>query len=100
MASPDGTLLGAPLVTDILAACETWPRGVVSSDFARPFSSAIPTLLMSGGRDPVTPPDLADSAAATLTKSERYIDPTKGHATLDDQGRAVLADFIQGIKRD
>ncbi|MGZ7040115.1 MAG: alpha/beta hydrolase, partial [Thermoanaerobaculia bacterium] len=85
---------------DILAACDAWPRGAVSPDFARPFTSSIPTLLMSGGRDPVTPPDLADSVATTLTRSERYLDPSKGHATLDDQGRTALAVFIQGIEPD
>jgi len=99
-ANAEATLLGAPVVADILAACEAWPRGAVSPDFARPFASSIPTLLMSGGRDPVTPPDLADSVATTFTQSERYLDPSKGHATLDDQGRAALAVFIQGIKRD
>jgi pimeloyl-ACP methyl ester carboxylesterase len=94
------TLLGAPAAADLLAACSAWPRGAVSPDFARPFVSSIPTLLISGGRDPVTPPDLADSVATTLTQSERYLDPSKGHATLDDQSRTALAVFIQGFKRD
>jgi pimeloyl-ACP methyl ester carboxylesterase len=97
-AAVDGTDLGAPAAADLLAACAVWPRGLVSADFARPVASAIPTLLMSGGRDPVTPPDLADSVATTLTRSERYLDPTKGHATLDDQARTLMAVFIQGIR--
>jgi pimeloyl-ACP methyl ester carboxylesterase len=94
------TLLGAPAAADLLAACSVWPHAAVSPDFARPFVSSIPTLLISGGRDPVTPPDIADSVAMTLTQSERYVDPTKGHATLDDQSRTALALFIQGIKPD
>jgi pimeloyl-ACP methyl ester carboxylesterase len=94
------TLLGAPATADLLAACGAWPRGEVSPEFARPFASSIPTLLISGGRDPVTPPDLADSVATMLTRTERYLDPAKGHASLDDQSRAALAVFIQGIRPD
>jgi pimeloyl-ACP methyl ester carboxylesterase len=94
------TLLGAPAAADLFAACSVWPRGAVSPDFARPFVSSIPTLLISGGRDPVTPVDIADSVATALTHSARYVDPTKGHATLDDQSRTALALFIQGITPD
>ena len=92
-----GTLLGAPVVTDILAACSLWPHGSVSTDFAKPFASSIPTLLISGGRDPVTPHELADSTALTLSRSERYLDPTQGHASLDERSRAAIADFIQAL---
>jgi hypothetical protein len=48
----------------------------------------------------VTPPDVADSVATALTHSERYVDPTQGHAALDDRSRMALALFIQGIKPD
>jgi pimeloyl-ACP methyl ester carboxylesterase len=92
------TLLGAPVVMDLLAACSVWPRGSVTPDFAKPFVSSIPTLLISGGRDPVTPHELADSTATTLSRSERYLDPTKGHAALDDQSRTAISVFIQALK--
>jgi pimeloyl-ACP methyl ester carboxylesterase len=94
----DKTLLGAPVVMDILAACSAWPRGSVTADFAKPFASSIPTLLISGGRDPVTPHELADSTAGALSQSEHYLDPTKGHATLDDQSRTAISVFIQALK--
>jgi pimeloyl-ACP methyl ester carboxylesterase len=97
-AREDGTLLGAPVVADILAACDVWPHGAPSPDFATPFTSSIPTLLISGGRDPVTPHELADSTALTLSRSERYLDPTQGHAALDDQSRTAMSVFLQGPK--
>jgi pimeloyl-ACP methyl ester carboxylesterase len=97
-ASDAQTLLGAPVVMDLLAACSVWPRGSVTPDFAKPFVSSIPTLLISGGRDPVTPHELADSTATTLSRSERYLDPTKGHAALDDQSRTAISVFIQALK--
>jgi pimeloyl-ACP methyl ester carboxylesterase len=97
-ASDAQTLLGAPVVMDLLAACSVWPRGSVTPDFAKPFVSSIPTLLISGGRDPVTPHELADSTATRLSRSERYLDPTKGHAALDDQSRTAISVFIQALK--
>ncbi|MEP6491320.1 MAG: alpha/beta fold hydrolase [bacterium] len=93
-AADDSSLLGTPVVPELLAACRVWPRGVISPQFTTPVVSAIPTLLISGGRDPVTPHDLADSAARTLSRSERYLDSTQGHAALDDRSRALIADFI------
>ena len=97
-AADDNTLLGAPVVNDILAACSVWPHGSISPDFAKPFASSVPTLLISGGRDPVTPHELADSTALTLSQSERYLDPTKGHASLDDQSRTAISVFIRALK--
>ena len=91
---PQGTLLGAPEVAEVIAACREWPRGSVSPEFGKRVVSSIPTLLISGGRDPVTPPEVADSAAVGLSRSERYVDANAGHAALDDRSRARLAAFL------
>jgi pimeloyl-ACP methyl ester carboxylesterase len=93
-ARDEQTLLGAPVVHALLTACARWPRGTPSLAFARRVVSNVPTLLMSGGRDPVSPPDLADSAALGLSKSEKYLDPEQGHADLDARGRARIAEFL------
>lgn len=90
----NGTLLGAPVVADLIAACHEWPRGSVSQEFFQRVVSSIPTLLISGGRDPVTPFYVADSAAKGLSHSERYVDPNAGHAALDDRSRARMAEFL------
>jgi pimeloyl-ACP methyl ester carboxylesterase len=94
-AADSGRLLGVPVVPELLDACRVWPRGKVSARFASPVESNVPTLLIAGGKDPITPPDLADSTARTLPNSERYVDPMKGHASLDDQSRTRIAQFIQ-----
>src|SRR5438067_3118228 len=77
-----------------MAACRAWPHGAPSPTFAQRVVSSIPTLLISGGRDPVTPPDLADLAATTLSHSERYLNPEAGHAALDGDSRARMAAFF------
>jgi pimeloyl-ACP methyl ester carboxylesterase len=88
------TLLQIPTLHSLLAACTVWPRGTVSPDFGNRVVSSIPTLLMSGGRDPATPPYLADSAATGLTRVERYIDPHTGHAFLDEKARYRMTAFF------
>ena len=56
----NGTLMGLYRVDQQLAACAEWPRGAIPDDFREPLRSDIPVLLVSGERDPVTPPDGAE----------------------------------------
>jgi pimeloyl-ACP methyl ester carboxylesterase len=88
------SLLGVPVVPDIIAACDEWPHAAVAASFGARVSSAIPTLLMSGGRDPATPAYLADSVAKAFSHAERYNDPGAGHAELGDGGRDRMARFF------
>ncbi|HTJ22128.1 MAG TPA: alpha/beta hydrolase [Gemmatimonadaceae bacterium] len=94
-ANTDTLLLGSPVVPELLEACRAWPRGTVSPRFGDRVVSAIPTLLISGGRDPTSPPYLADLAAAGLSGSVRYDDPRAGHAALDARSLARLAEFFE-----
>jgi pimeloyl-ACP methyl ester carboxylesterase len=89
-----GFPLGIPALQSLLDACPVWPRGKASPAFGQRVVSPIPTLLMSGGRDPATPVFLADSAAIGLSHVERYIDPRTGHATLDDRARDRMTMFF------
>jgi pimeloyl-ACP methyl ester carboxylesterase len=87
-------LLGRPVVSDLLRACESWPHHEVLASFYQPVQSDAPTLLISGARDPITPPELADSARRTLRRSIAYRDPQSGHGSLDDRARRLLVEFI------
>ena len=64
------------------AICATWPRADVAADLREPLQSDIPTLLLSGSADPVTPPHYAESVASTLTNSRHLIVPGYGHGVL------------------
>jgi pimeloyl-ACP methyl ester carboxylesterase len=62
------------------AACAEWPRGAVPADFSEPVRSDVPTLLLSGERDPVTPAYWADQAARTLSHSLHLVVKGGGHS--------------------
>jgi pimeloyl-ACP methyl ester carboxylesterase len=62
-----------------LAVCDQWPKGSFASDFTQPLRSDVPTLLLSGGLDPVTPPAYADEVARTLPRSRHIVARGFGH---------------------
>jgi len=51
----ESTLFGKYVLTIQQQACDFWPRGKVDESFYEPVKSAIPTLVLSGEVDPVTP---------------------------------------------
>jgi pimeloyl-ACP methyl ester carboxylesterase len=76
-----GTRLGSYLLDQYRQGCDVWPRGAVDESFRQPIQSNVPTLLMSGRHDPVTPPRTATDAARTLPRSRVLIWPNGGHGT-------------------
>ena len=73
-----------PLVSaEFTAVCEDWPTTAVSEQMFAPLESNIPTLLLSGEADPITPPHYADEVAETLTNSQ--------HIVLDGYGHGILS---------
>lgn len=67
---------------NFLDICATWPRAEVAADLREPLQSDIPTLLLSGGTDPVTPPGYAEQVAETLPNSRHLIAPGFGHGLI------------------
>ena len=74
-----GAYLGSSVSDQELALCAPWPAGVVPPGFKDPVSADTPVLLLSGGADPVTPPENAARAASTLPNSLSLIAPGQGH---------------------
>jgi pimeloyl-ACP methyl ester carboxylesterase len=62
--------------------CKYWPAASVKPEFKTPLRSDVPTLLLSGELDPVTPPSNAEHAAETLPNSLHLIAPGQGHGVL------------------
>ena len=77
------TFLGRYLVDEYRRACAQWPAARITPEFATPVKSAVPTLLISGYFDPVTPPSFADAVARTLTVSRRVVSPDGAHGSVD-----------------
>lgn len=67
--STRGTLFGSYRIEQQLAACKEWSRGVADPAASTILKSKIPTLLLSGELDPVTPPRFANEVAAGLSRS-------------------------------
>jgi pimeloyl-ACP methyl ester carboxylesterase len=59
--------------------CKLWPQGPVDADLHSPLRSDIPTLLLSGEADPVTPPADAERAARGLARHRHLILSGEGH---------------------
>lgn len=62
------SLLQIRAINDAKAICEFWPKGELPDNFFEPVKSDIPTLMLSGQLDPVTPPRWGDFAAEHLTQ--------------------------------
>jgi pimeloyl-ACP methyl ester carboxylesterase len=76
------TYQGADQLDALLEICTLWPRGPVDADLHRPLRSDVPTLLLSGEADPVTPPADAERAARGLARHRHLILSGEGHGQL------------------
>jgi pimeloyl-ACP methyl ester carboxylesterase len=61
--------------------CSFWPHGEIPRDLREPVVSDVPTLLLVGALDPVTPPEWAQTAAKTLRRSRVVVVPGVAHIT-------------------
>jgi pimeloyl-ACP methyl ester carboxylesterase len=73
------TYQGGEQLDALLEICKLWPRGPVDADLHSPLKSDIPTLLLSGEADPVTPPVDAERAARGLRHHRHLILRGEGH---------------------
>src|SRR6202162_1701796 len=76
------TYQGGDQLDALKEICTLWPHGPVDPDLHSPLESDIPTLLLSGDADPVTPPDDAARAARGLTRHLNLVLPGEGHGQL------------------
>ena len=82
-ANPPGADFGTAQAALYERVCARWPRGAVPTAFYRVLPSASPTLLFSGGLDPVTPPRHGERVAKALGASARHVVmPNAGHGVL------------------
>jgi hypothetical protein len=55
------------------AACQGWPLRGRGAEPAAPVVSEVPVLIVTGDRDPATPPSDGERVAATLRRSRRLV---------------------------
>jgi pimeloyl-ACP methyl ester carboxylesterase len=77
-----GTYQGTDQIDAFRTICASWPKGPVDADLHAPLESGIPTLLLSGEADPVTPPADAERVLAGLGAARHLVLAGEGHGQL------------------
>ena len=85
-----GTFLGRYLFDEYREACADWPRGYLAADARAPVTVRVPTLLVSGAFDPVTPPAFADRVARSLPIVRPITAPRGSHGSATGCPRAAV----------
>jgi len=97
-----GTYLGDYRIRQQKAVCEVWPRGKLAADAHEPVRSDVPVLLISGERDPVTPPSSGEEASRYMTNRLHVVIPRGSHGGAGDCTDNLIRDFtdrasVQGL---
>lgn len=92
-AATRGTFMGDHLIEGYRRVCDLWPHARLPASHWEPLTSEVPTLLLSGGRDPVTPPEGAEAVASRLPNSLHVVVPNGGHGV----GGACVDGLIAGL---
>lgn len=86
-----GTLLGNSMRDLYARVCDWWPAEPVDVDFFQAFTSDVPVLLLSGERDPVTPPEYGEEAARQFENGRHLVAPGRGHIVVGNGCIAGIA---------
>lgn len=73
-----------------VASCDEWVRGELPAGFHEPVRSDVPTLIISGERDPVTPARWGYEAQEFLPNSVHAVVPDGAHGFFGLEGRECL----------
>ncbi len=91
----EGTFLGDARVRQQMEACEGWPEGWLPEGYHQPIRSDVPTLMISGEFDPVTPPMTTERVAPWLANGRVITVPGGGHSNGFDCVNGLIVRFIQ-----
>ena len=90
-----GSVFG-DLTVEFVETCGEWPRGEVSEDFREPVVSDVPTLILSGAADPITPPRHAETVAESLSNELHLVFEGMGHGNLASRcSLKIFQDFLE-----
>jgi pimeloyl-ACP methyl ester carboxylesterase len=74
-----GTFLGAGWLSRLREQCAEWGAATLPEAYFAPVSGNVPSLLLSGDLDPVTPPRWGELVRSTLSPSRHVVVPGAGH---------------------
>ena len=99
----EDTIIGNVFLEVVQLSCEAWPSGRAPHGFHEPVRSDVPVLLVSGQRDPVTPPHYAARVAETFPNSIKLVARGQSHSVLrhvclrDIAGEFIEAGKVEGL---
>ena len=76
------TYIGTMFVEATAKVCERWPAGVMDEGFKAPVESDVPVLILTGEKDPITPPRYVPLATPGLANHVEIVGPGQGHGML------------------
>ena len=80
-------------------ACPLWPKYSVDESFYQPVTANIPTLILSGNLDPVTPPSNGEKSAETIPNSHHIVVENAAHiAGMSQCGVEIINEFLTSLK--
>lgn len=88
------TYLGDYRIAQQKNVCKVWPRGKVAPDVHELVRSDVPVLLISGERDPVTPPELAEEGSRYMTNRLHVVIPRGSHGAAGECTDNLIRDLI------
>jgi pimeloyl-ACP methyl ester carboxylesterase len=89
-----GTYLGDYRARLQQRACALWPRGAVPAGYHEPVAVDVPTLLISGALDPVTPPRWAEEVARHLPAHLHVVLPEGHHGAFGLTNQECMIDIM------
>jgi pimeloyl-ACP methyl ester carboxylesterase len=87
-------LLGNQMVEAIQEQCAIWPHAQRPADFRTPLGGDIPTLVLEGELDPVTPPRYGEAVIKHLGNAKLIVAKGQGHNVI---GRGCLPKLVAGF---
>lgn len=90
------SFFGMNMMKDFADVCAVWPKASLSETYSQPIVSDIPTLLLSGHHDPVTPSRWAEMVAKYLSHSLQVVAPGGNHSiSAEGCTPKIIAQFIE-----
>jgi pimeloyl-ACP methyl ester carboxylesterase len=80
-------------------ACAKWPKYRPDEAFYQSVTADIPTLILSGELDPVTPPSNGDKTAATLPNNHHIVVKNSSHTVaMSTCASDIVNEFLTSLK--
>jgi pimeloyl-ACP methyl ester carboxylesterase len=80
----------------LVQLCEMWGAAEADAVENEPVRVNVPTLILTGEFDPVTPQEFADSTAEYLEQAQSFVIPGHGHDVISSStcAREIMKQFL------